>query len=85
MATDAVQLLGRHGCHLCEMVRAPLAGVCAQLGVPLVEVDVDEDRGLWGTYSERVPVVLWHGVVIAEGRFDPTTVAEAVTCDPSAR
>ncbi len=67
------------------MVRAPLAEVCAQLGVPLVEVDVDEDQDLWGTYSERVPVVLWHGVVIAEGRFDPTTVAEAVTCDPSAR
>ncbi|HUY55934.1 MAG TPA: glutaredoxin family protein [Candidatus Nanopelagicaceae bacterium] len=82
---DALQLLGRRGCHLCEVVRPTLAEFCAQMGVPLVELDVDEDPGLWSTYSERVPVVLWRGMVIAEGRFDPRAIAESVAHGRHAR
>jgi hypothetical protein len=40
-----------------------------QLGVS--EYDIDEDPLLLPQFSDRVPVILYHGRVLAEGRIDP--------------
>jgi len=75
VATEPVRLLTRPGCHLCDLVRQPVAEICALVGVPLLEVAIDQDPGLCATYTARVPVLLWRGEVLAEGRFDPALLA----------
>ncbi len=78
MAAEVLRLLVRRQCHLCELVRGPLANLTARAGVPLLELDVDEHPRLRQSYSERIPVVLWRDRVVAEGRFDPQSVLDAI-------
>jgi len=56
-----VTLLSRAGCHLCDDARAAVRRVCAELGVPWDERDVDTDPELRAEYGDRVPVVLVDG------------------------
>lgn len=56
-----VTLLGRVGCHLCEVARAEVARICAELGTSWSESDVDADPELRAEYGDRVPVVLVDG------------------------
>lgn len=79
MATEPLRLLTRRHCHLCELVRAPLYRLAAELSQPLEEFDIDEDPDLVMAYSDRVPVLLWGKEVLAEGRFDPEAAARAWT------
>jgi glutaredoxin len=60
-ADHRVTLLGRVGCHLCERAREVVARVCAELGTPWTESDVDADAGLRAEYGDRVPVILVDG------------------------
>ena len=83
MATEALRLLTRRRCHLCELVRGPLAEITGGIGLPLVELDIDEHPDLRQTYSERIPVLLWHGLVVAEGRFDPQSVVNSLRLPPA--
>jgi hypothetical protein len=56
-----VTLLGRAGCHLCEVARQAVARICAELGTPWGEADVDADPELRAEYGDRVPVILIDG------------------------
>jgi glutaredoxin len=56
-----LELLGRTGCHLCEVARETLARIAAEAGLPAHEVDVDADPELQAEYGDRVPVVLLDG------------------------
>jgi glutaredoxin len=56
-----VTLLTRARCHLCEQARAVLARVCAEVGTPWREADVDGDADLRAEYGDRVPVILIDG------------------------
>ena len=56
-----VTLLGRAQCHLCELARAAVARICAELGTPWEESDVDADPELRAEYGDRVPVILIDG------------------------
>ena len=60
-ADHEVTLLGRRGCHLCEVARAEVARICGELGTPWSESDVDADGGLRAEYGDRVPVILVDG------------------------
>ena len=60
-ADHRVTLLGRAGCHLCEQARAAVARICAELGTPWSETDVDTDPRLRAEYGDRVPVILIDG------------------------
>ena len=60
-ADHRVTLLGRAGCHLCEQARAAVARICADLGTPWRETDVDTDPELRAEYGDRVPVILIDG------------------------
>jgi hypothetical protein len=56
-----VTLLGRAGCHLCEVARGEIERVCGELGTPWRELDVDADPALRAEYGDRVPVTLVDG------------------------
>jgi glutaredoxin len=53
----AVALYWAQGCHLCEPAKATARAVCAELGVPLDEIDVTGDDALEATYREALPVL----------------------------
>lgn len=77
MAAEPLRLLTRRHCHLCELVRAPLCRLAAELSQPLEEFDIDEYPNLVLAYTDRVPVLLWGEEVLAEGRFDPEAAVRA--------
>ena len=62
-------LLTRPGCHLCDGVRGPLAMLAALHGLRLDEMSVESDAHREETFGQRIPVLLWGGVVMGEGRF----------------
>jgi glutaredoxin len=56
-----LQLLTRHGCHLCENAATTLEQIAAEAGLATTAVDVDADPDLQAEYGDRVPVVLLDG------------------------
>ena len=60
-----VVVVTRQGCHLCDEALSLLS----DLGLHPDLADVDADDELHRLYDFRVPVVLFDGAVIAEGRI----------------
>ncbi len=73
-----VLLLGRAGCHLCDVARAVVVPVAAETGAEVVEIDVDRDDNLRRRYGELVPVVLVDGVEVARYRVDAARLRVAL-------
>ena len=61
-----IVLYSRRGCGLCEAAEELLAFHAPHA----VVADVDADPGLRERYGLRVPVLVVHGAVVMEGRFD---------------
>ncbi|PKW26449.1 glutaredoxin-like protein DUF836 [Phycicoccus duodecadis] len=75
-----VTLVGRVGCHLCDVAREVVERVCADLGVGWEELDVDRDveparRARW---TEEVPVTLVDGRQHDFWRVDETRLRAAL-------
>jgi hypothetical protein len=77
MAHDIV-LYGRDGCHLCELARADVARIAADLKVPWQEVDVDTDPDLRAEYGDRVPVITVDGAEHGYGRVEEARLRRAL-------
>lgn len=58
MTADALVLLGKPGCHLCEAMRDVVAPVARDLGLALEERDVRSDPELEALYRYDIPVLL---------------------------
>jgi glutaredoxin len=56
-----VTVMGRDGCHLCEVAEAEVARICGELGVAWAAQDVDTDPEWRAEYGDRVPVILVDG------------------------
>ena len=56
----------RPGCHLCQEAMATLTPLCAELRLPLREVDIEGDDALHKRYLERIPVLVLDGEEIAD-------------------
>ena len=69
-----VELVTRHGCHLCVDALAVLRG----LGIEPRQRDVDDDPELLRLYDFRVPVVLVGDRVIGEGRLERDQLERAL-------
>ncbi|MBA3368052.1 MAG: glutaredoxin family protein [Geodermatophilaceae bacterium] len=61
MSGSRVRLYSRTDCHLCDVARADLGRICAELSVGLEEIDVDTDPDLRADYGDRVPVIFVDG------------------------
>ena len=67
-------LVTRQRCHLCEDALRLLE----ELGVHPELADVDADDELHRLYDFRVPVVLFDGAVVAEGRIGRESLEKAL-------
>lgn len=61
MAEPRLTLLGRPGCHLCEVAKEAMDRVVAAAGETWREVDITGDLELQREYGDRVPVILLDG------------------------
>jgi len=67
-----VVLVGRPGCHLCDVAEEVVARVTEELGVTWEKRSIDDDPVLHQRYWEQIPVVLVDG-----RQHDYYTVSEA--------
>ncbi|MET8812876.1 glutaredoxin family protein [Streptomyces sp. NPDC004549] len=74
-----VTLIRKPGCHLCEDARRVIEKVCGDLGVPWESRDITEDRELYDTYWEQIPVVLVDGEQHTFWRVDESRLRKALT------
>ena len=56
-----VEVIYRHGCHLCEIAESVVKEVKREIDFELVISYVDEDKSLNEKYGEEVPVTLING------------------------
>jgi hypothetical protein len=75
---DRLELLSRRNCPLCESARSVLIELASARQVTVSEYDIDEDHLLRRQFTDRVPVILYRGRVVAEGRVDPDRLRAAL-------
>lgn len=76
--TTRVVLVGKPGCHLCDVAREIVEIVCAETDEAFDEVNIWDDPGSADRYADRVPVILVDGVEIAQYRIDPQRLRAAL-------
>ena len=64
-------LYTRAGCHLCEEMKAVLAGARRRVSFELQEVDIESDGGLSRLYGESIPVLSINGKIAFKGKMTP--------------
>jgi glutaredoxin len=64
-----ITLYTRPGCHLCEQAHAILTTAARGLGMPVREVNIEEDPALLERYTLRVPVAAVDGEDVLEWPF----------------
>ncbi len=74
-----VVLIGRPGCHLCDVARDVVARVTAELGEEYEERSLLDDPDLLARYAEQVPVTLVVGRQHDSWRVDPDRLRAALT------
>ncbi|MBK6764586.1 MAG: glutaredoxin family protein [Micrococcales bacterium] len=73
-----VILVGKPGCHLCDVAREVVEVVCAQTDTDFVEISIRDDPRLSQLYADQVPVVLVDGAVHDVYRVNPQRLAAAL-------
>ena len=57
---ERLTLYGRAECHLCEEMATQLKSLAKDLGIEVLDVDIDSDPVLANQYNDLVPVLI-HG------------------------
>lgn len=73
-----VVLVGKPGCHLCDVAREVVELVCAEADLDYAEINIWDDPSSADRYADRVPVVLVDDVEIAWFRVDPQQLRQAI-------
>ena len=68
MTRAPLVLVGKPGCHLCEVMFGVAAPVAAEMGLALVERDLRSDPELDARYRHDIPVLLLDGREVARHR-----------------
>jgi hypothetical protein len=79
-----VTLIGRDGCHLCDVARDTVARVADELGVGWEERSVDSDPDWLERWSDQVPVTLVDGRQHDYWRVDEARLRAALATPPVA-
>lgn len=61
-------LLTRHGCHLCDAMRAVVEQVARTHPLTLDEIDIATDRGLERRFGTAIPVLMHGERIVARSR-----------------
>lgn len=78
LSTARVVLLGRPGCHLCDVARDVVLEVVAETGDSWAEVLVDEHPDLLERYAEQIPVTFVDGCQHDYWRVDAARLRRAL-------
>jgi len=79
-----VTLIGRDGCHLCDVARGVIDHVLADLpddqadAVTVEELSIQDDPALSALWWEKIPVVLIDGDLHAHWRLDAARLSAAL-------
>jgi hypothetical protein len=79
-----ITLVGREGCHLCDVAKETIARVAADLGVGWEERSVDSDPRWLDQWSDQVPVTLVDGRQHDYWRVDESRLRAALASPPPA-
>ncbi len=77
--TARITLIGKSGCHLCDVARDVVELVCLDTGDTWVELSVEDDPALHEAYWEKVPVVLVDGHLHDFWRVNPDRLRATLT------
>lgn len=77
-----VVLIGRAGCHLCDVARDTVSRVADELGVRWEEQSVDADPRLLEQWADQVPVTLVDGRQHDYWRVDEARLRSALSAPP---
>lgn len=77
-----ITLIGKHGCHLCDVAREVVDQVVADLpadaDVAIEERSIQDDPALYAQWWEKIPVVLVDGAFHAHWRVSPDRLRQAL-------
>ncbi|WP_328613528.1 glutaredoxin family protein [Amycolatopsis sp. NBC_00355] len=76
---QVVTVMGRAGCHLCEVAEADVARICGELGIAWTAEDVDTDPEWRAEYGDRVPVILVDGAEHGYWRVEEDRLRKALS------
>ena len=81
----AITLIGKPGCHLCDVARETIDTVVKQLeseasapDITFEELSIFDDAALLAQYADEIPVVLINGRVHNIWRVDPDRLRAAL-------
>lgn len=77
-ADSTVTLIGKPGCHLCDVAQEVIERVCAETGASWEKKDITQDEELYRKYWEQIPVVLVDGAQHDFWRVDPQRLRKAL-------
>lgn len=78
MTSARIVLVGKPGCHLCDVARDVVERVCAELDLDYSEINIWDDPGNADRFADRVPVVLVDGEEIGQFRIDAARLRRAL-------
>ena len=81
MSEITLTLIGKPGCHLCEDAEAVVATVVenlAELPIQVEELSIEDDKDLFDSYWDQIPVLLINGKVHNYWRIDPERLTTAL-------
>jgi hypothetical protein len=76
--TARITLIGKPGCHLCDVAREVIEVVCLDTDDTWVEVSIADDPALYEAYWDKVPVVLVDGRPHDVWRVNPDRLRAAL-------
>jgi glutaredoxin len=74
-------LIGKPGCHLCEDAEAVVTTVVEslpELPLNVEELSIEDDKDLFDSYWDQIPVLLINGKVHNYWRIDPERLTQAL-------
>lgn len=71
-------MIGKPGCHLCDVARQVVELVCAESDLDFTELDISEDPFLASEYADAVPVVLVDDREVGRFRVSPDAIRKAL-------
>ena len=81
MSEITLTLIGKPGCHLCEDAEAVVATVVetlSELPIQVEELSIEDDKDLFDSYWDQIPVLLINGKVHNYWRIDPERLTTAL-------
>lgn len=85
LAGPGVLLVGKPGCHLCDVAREVLVRVCAELDEPWREISILDEPDLADRYWEMIPVTIVDGEVLSHWILDAGELRGAIMGSVSRR